>query len=214
MITSAMIKEVRATSGAGMLNCKKALEETNGDIEKAVELLREKGMSAASKKSSRIAAEGIVDSYIHLGGKIGVLVEVNCETDFVAKTDDFKSFVKDIAMHIAAINPQYVSKEDVPKEIIEKEKSILKAQALNEGKPENIVDKMVEGRINKFYKEICLLEQSFVKDADKTVEDIVKEQIVKIGENVQVRRFTRYQMGEGIEKKSEDFAEEVQKQMG
>lgn len=214
MITSAMIKELRVASGAGMLNCKKALEETNGDIEKAVELLREKGMSAASKKSSRIAAEGIVDSYIHLGGKIGVLVEVNCETDFVAKTDDFKSFVKDIAMHIAAINPQYVSKEDIPKEIVEKEKSILKAQALNEGKPENIVDKMVEGRINKFYKEICLLEQPFVKDGDKTVEDIVKEQIVKIGENVQVRRFTRYQMGEGIEKKSEDFAEEVQKQMG
>ena len=214
MITSAMIKELRVTTGAGMLNCKKALEETNGDIEKAIELLREKGMSAASKKSGRIAGEGIVDSYIHLGGKIGVLVEVNCETDFVAKTADFKSFVRDVAMHIAAINPQYVSKEDIPEKVVEKEKSILKAQALNEGKPENIVEKMVEGRINKFYKEICLLEQPFVKDGDKSVEDIVKEQIVKIGENVKIRRFVRYQMGEGIEKKSENFAEEVQKQMG
>jgi elongation factor Ts len=214
MITSAMIKELRVTTGAGMLDCKKALEETNGDIEKAIELLREKGLSAASKKSGRIAGEGIVDSYIHLGGKIGVLVEVNCETDFVAKTDAFKSFVKDIAMHIAAINPQYVSKEDVPEDIIEKEKSILKSQALNEGKPEKIVDKMVEGRIKKFYKEICLLEQPFVKDTDKSVEDVVKEQISKIGENVKIRRFIRYQMGEGIEKKSENFAEEVKKQMG
>ncbi len=214
MITSAMIKELRATTGAGMLDCKKALEKTEGNIEKAVEFLREKGLSGASKKSGRIAAEGVVASYIHLGGKIGVLVEVNCETDFVAKTDEFKDFVKDIAMHIAAINPQFVSKEDIPEEIVEKEKSILKAQALNEGKPEKIVDKMVEGRINKFYKEICLLEQAFVKDQDKTVGDIIKEQIAKIGENVKVRRFTRYQMGEGIEKKSENFAEEVQKQMG
>ncbi|HHT50407.1 MAG TPA: translation elongation factor Ts [Eubacteriaceae bacterium] len=214
MITSAMIKELRATTGAGMLDCKKALEKTEGNIEKAIEFLREKGLSVASKKSGRIAAEGIVSSYIHLGGKIGVLVEVNCETDFVAKTDGFKDFVKDIAMHIAALNPQYVSKEDVPEEVVEKEKSILRAQALNEGKPEKIVDKMVEGRINKFYKEICLLEQPFVKDQDKTVEDILKEQIAKIGENVKIRRFTRYQMGEGIEKKSENFAEEVQKQMG
>ncbi len=209
-----MIKELRATTGAGMLDCKKALEKTEGNIEKAIEFLREKGLSVASKKSGRIAAEGIVSSYIHLGGKIGVLVEVNCETDFVAKTDGFKDFVKDIAMHIAALNPQYVSKEDVPEEVVEKEKSILRAQALNEGKPEKIVDKMVEGRINKFYKEICLLEQPFVKDQDKTVEDILKEQIAKIGENVKIRRFTRYQMGEGIEKKSENFAEEVQKQMG
>ena len=168
MITSAMIKELRATTGAGMLDCKKALEKTEGNIEKAIEFLREKGLSVASKKSGRIAAEGIVSSYIHLGGKIGVLVEVNCETDFVAKTDGFKDFVKDIAMHIAALNPQYVSKEDVPEEVVEKEKSILRAQALNEGKPEKIVDKMVEGRINKFYKEICLLEQPFVKDQDKT----------------------------------------------
>lgn len=214
MITSALIKELREKTGAGMLNCKKALEETNGDIEKAIELLREKGLSAAAKKSDRIAAEGIVDSYIHLGGRIGVLVEVNCETDFVGKNKDFKSFVRDIAMHIAAANPLYISKEEVPEKVIEKEKSILKAQALNEGKPENIVEKMVEGRIKKYYQEICLLEQPFIKDPDKTVEDIVKEQISRIGENIRIRRFVRYEMGEGLDKKSEDFVEEVKKQMG
>lgn len=214
MITSALIKELREKTGAGMLNCKKALEETNGDIEKAIELLREKGLSAAAKKSDRIAAEGIVDSYIHLGGRIGVLVEVNCETDFVGKNEDFKSFVRDIAMHIAAANPLYISKEEVPEKVIEKEKSILKAQALNEGKPENIVEKMVEGRIKKYYQEICLLEQPFIKDPDKTVEDIVKEQISRIGENIRIRRFVRYEMGEGLDKKSEDFVEEVKKQMG
>lgn len=213
MITSALIKELREKTGAGILNCKKALEETNGGIEKAIELLREKGLSAAAKKSDRIAAEGIVDSYIHLGGRIGVLVEVNCETDFVAKNEDFKSFVRDIAMHIAAANPLYVSKEEVPKERIEKERSILKAQALNEGKPQHIVEKMVEGRMKKYYQEICLLEQPFVKDPDKTVNDIVKEQIARIGENIKIRRFARYEMGEGLEKKSEDFAEEVKKQM-
>ena len=214
MITSALIKELREKTGAGMLNCKKALEETNGDIEKAIELLREKGLSAAAKKSDRIAAEGIVDSYIHLGGRIGVLVEVNCETDFVGKNEDFKSFVRDIAMHIAAANPLYISKEEVPEKVIEKEKSILKAQALNEGKPENIVEKMVEGRIKKYYQEICLLEQPFIKDPDKTVEEIVKEQISRIGENIRIRRFVRYEMGEGLDKKSEDFVEEVKKQMG
>ncbi len=214
MITSALIKELREKTGAGMLNCKKALEETNGDIEKAIELLREKGLSAAAKKSDRIAAEGIVDSYIHLGGRIGVLVEVNCETDFVGKNEDFKSFVRDIAMHIAAANPLYISKEEVPEKVIEKEKAILKAQALNEGKSENIVEKMVEGRIKKYYQEICLLEQPFIKDPDKTVEDIVKEQISRIGENIRIRRFVRYEMGEGLDKKSEDFVEEVKKQMG
>ena len=184
MITSAMIKELRETTGAGVLDCKKALQETEGNIEKAVELLREKGLAAAAKKSGRIAAEGIVESYIHLGGKIGVLVEVNCETDFVAKNDDFKSFVRDIAMHIAASNPLYISKEDVPKEVIDQERSILKAQALNEGKPEKVVEKMVEGRLKKFYQEICLLEQAFVKDPDKTVDQMVKEKISIIGENI------------------------------
>ncbi|MCR1898120.1 translation elongation factor Ts [Irregularibacter muris] len=213
MVTSAMIKELRETTGAGMLNCKKALEETNGNMEKAIELLREKGLSAAAKKSGRIAAEGIVESYIHLGGKIGVLVEVNCETDFVAKNEDFKAFVRDIAMHIAAANPLYLEAEEVPQEMIEKEKSILKAQALNEGKPEHIVDKMIEGRMKKYFKEICLLEQPFVKDPDKVVGDMVKEQISKIGENVKIRRFTRYQMGEGLEKREENFADEVKRQM-
>lgn len=213
MITSAMVKELREKTGAGMLNCKKALEKTEGNVEKAIELLREKGLSAAAQKSDRIAAEGIVESYIHLGGKIGVLVEVNCETDFVAKNKDFKSFVRNIAMHIAAVNPLYLSSEEVPEDVVEKEKTILKAQALNEGKPEHIVEKMVEGRIKKYYKEICLLEQPFIKDPDKTIKDILKEQISKIGENIKIRRFVRYEMGEGLEKKSEDFTEEVKKQM-
>lgn len=213
MITSAMVKELREKTGAGMLNCKKALEKTEGNVEKAIELLREKGLSAAAQKSDRIAAEGIVESYIHLGGKIGVLVEVNCETDFVAKNKDFKSFVRNIAMHIAAVNPLYLSSEEVPEGVVEKEKTILKAQALNEGKPEHIVEKMVEGRIKKYYKEICLLEQPFIKDPDKTIKDILKEQISKIGENIKIRRFVRYEMGEGLEKKSEDFTEEVKKQM-
>lgn len=208
-VTAAMVKELREKSGAGMMDCKKALVETNGDIEKAMEYLREKGLAAAQKKSSRIAAEGIVESYIHLGGKIGVLVEVNCETDFVAKTDEFKQLVRDIAMQIAASNPSYIRVEEVNPEEIAKEKEILKAQALNEGKPEQVVDKMVEGRIKKYYQEICLLEQDFVKDPSKTVNQMITEAISEIGENIQVRRFTRYQMGEGLEKRVEDFASEV-----
>ena len=208
-----LVKELRAKSGAGMMDCKKALVETDGNIEEAMVLLREKGLAATNKKSGRIAAEGIVESYIHMGGKIGVLVEVNCETDFVAKNEGFKSFVKDVAMHIAASNPLYVTKEEVPAEEIEKEKEILRVQALNEGKPEKIIEKMVEGRISKFYKEICLLEQPFVKNPDMTIEDLVKEQIMTIGENVKIRRFARFQMGEGLEKKEENFAEEVAKQI-
>ncbi|WP_338000871.1 translation elongation factor Ts [Acetobacterium fimetarium] len=208
-----LVKELRAKSGAGMMDCKKALVETDGNIEEAMVLLREKGLAATNKKSGRIAAEGIVESYIHMGGKIGVLVEVNCETDFVAKNEGFKSFVKDVAMHIAASNPLYVTKEEVPAEEIEKEKEILRVQALNEGKPEKIIEKMVEGRISKFYKEICLLEQPFVKNPDMTIEDLVKEQIMSIGENVKIRRFARFQMGEGLEKKEENFAEEVAKQI-
>jgi elongation factor Ts len=214
MATAQQVKELREKTGAGMMDCKKALVQCNDDMEKAIEYLREKGLASASKKAGRIAAEGIVESYIHLGGKIGVLVEVNCETDFVAKNEDFRAFVKDIAMHIAASNPLYLNEEDVPAEIIEKEKSILKAQALNEGKPEKIVDKMVEGRIKKFYSEICLLDQPFVKDPDKTIQKLVNEQISTIGENVKIRRFARFQMGEGLEKKEENFAEEVAKQMG
>lgn len=213
MASAQQVKELREKTGAGMMDCKKALVECNDNMEKAMEFLREKGLASASKKSGRIAAEGVVESYIHMGGKIGVLLEVNCETDFVAKNVDFRNFVKDVAMHIAATNPLYLSQEDVPAEEVEKEKSILKAQALNEGKPEKIIDKMVEGRIKKFYEEICLLEQHFVKDPDKTISQLVNEQITTIGENVKIRRFTRYQMGEGLEKKQENFAEEVANQM-
>ncbi|NLU36227.1 MAG: translation elongation factor Ts [Clostridiales bacterium] len=213
MISASMVKELRQMTGAGMMDCKRALQETNGDMDKAVELLREKGLAAAAKKAGRIAAEGIVDSYIHMGGKIGVLVEVNCETDFVAKTDEFKAFVRDIAMHIAAANPQYLSKEDVPEDVIAKEKEILKAQALNEGKPEKIAEKIVEGRIEKYFKEVCLLEQPFVKDPDKSIQDYVNEQIATIGEKISIRRFVRYQMGEGLEKRQDNFAEEVMSQM-
>ncbi|WP_303867457.1 translation elongation factor Ts [Acetobacterium wieringae] len=208
-----LVKELRAKSGAGMMDCKKALVETDGNIEDAMVYLREKGLAATNKKAGRVAAEGIVEAYIHMGGKIGVLVEINCETDFVAKNEGFKNFVKDVAMHIAAANPLYVTKEEVPVEEIEKEKEILRAQALNEGKPEKIVDKMVEGRVSKYYKEICLLEQPFVKNPDLTIEDLVKEQIMTIGENVKIRRFARFQMGEGLEKKEENFAEEVAKQL-
>ena len=196
-ISASMIKELRERTSAGLNDCKKALTETNGDMEKAADYLREKGLAAAAKKAGRIASEGIVEAYIHGGGRIGVLVEVNCETDFVARNDVFHSFVKDVAMHIAATNPLYVSKEDVPAEDIEKEKAVLRAQALNEGKPEKIVDKMVEGRISKFYENYCLLEQPFVKDPEKTVGDILNGLIATIGEKITVRRFVRYEKGEG-----------------
>jgi elongation factor Ts len=214
MISANDVKNLRERTGAGMMDCKNALSEANGDVEKAIEILREKGLAAAVKKSGRIAAEGIVESYIHMGGRIGVLLEVNCETDFVAKTPEFKAFVHDIAMHIAAANPTYVSEDQVSEEDIEKEKSILRVQALNEGKPEKIVEKMVEGRIQKFKKEICLLEQPFVKDPDKTIKDIVTEQVARIGENISVRRFVRYEMGEGLQKRQDDFAAEVAQQAG
>lgn len=209
-----LVKELREKTGCGMMDCKNALVEANDNIDKAIEILREKGLAKTAKKSGRIAAEGVVQSYIHMGGKIGVLVEVNCETDFVAKTDGFLKFAKDVAMHIAASNPKYVSREEVPAEEVEHEKEILKVQALNEGKPEKIVNKMVEGRLNKFYEEICLLDQPFVKNPDITIGDFVKEEIMAIGENVKIRRFARFQMGEGLEKKEENFAEEVAKQMG
>ncbi|WP_278308208.1 translation elongation factor Ts [Carboxydocella sp. ULO1] len=213
MISAQAVKELRERTGAGMMDCKKALQETNGDMEKAVEYLREKGLAAAAKKAGRIAAEGIVTSYIHAGGRVGVLVEINCETDFVAKTEEFQQLGKDIAMQIAASKPQYVRREEVPADVIEKEKQILRAQALNEGKPENIVEKMVEGRIEKFYKEVCLLEQPFVKNPDITIEQLIKEKIAKIGENINVRRFVRYEMGEGLEKRQDDFAAEVMKEL-
>lgn len=208
-ITAALVKELRERTGAGMMDCKKALSATDGDLEKAIDFLREKGLAAAAKKAGRVAAEGLVEAYIHGGGRIGVLVEVNCETDFVAKTDAFKELVKDIAMHIAATNPSYLKREEVPTAELEHEQAVLAEQARNEGKPEKIIEKMVAGRIEKYYKEVCLMEQPFVKDPDKTISDLITESIAKIGENISIRRFTRYQMGEGIEKKEENFAEEV-----
>lgn len=214
MISAAMVKELRERTGAGMMDCKKALTETDGDLEKAIDYLREKGLAAAAKKAGRIAAEGLVESYIHGGGRIGVLVEVNCETDFVAKTDEFRELCRDIAMQVAASKPEYVSREEIPAESIAREKEVLRAQALNEGKPEKIVDKMVEGRIEKYFKEVCLLEQPFIKDTDITVKDLVTEKVAKIGENISVRRFARFQVGEGIEKKSCDLAAEVQAMTG
>ena len=210
------VMTLREMSGAGMMDCKKALLECEGNMERAMDYLREKSLAASAKKAARIAAEGIVDSYVHMGGKIGVLVEVNCETDFVAKTDDFKTLVHDSAMHLAAAKPTCVSKEEVNQEDIEKEKEILRAQAMNEPKPkpEHIIEKMVEGRIEKYYKEVCLLEQPFVKDPDKTVGQLINESVAKIGEKISVRRFVRYEMGEGLQKREDNFAEEVMSQMG
>ncbi len=213
-ITASMVKELREKTGAGMMDCKKALTESNGDMEKASEVLREKGLAAAAKKSGRIAAEGVVESYIHAGGKIGVLLEINCETDFVAKTDEFKAFVRDVAMHIAATNPSSVRREEMDPAEVEKEKEFLTNQALQEGKPANIVEKMIVGRIDKFYKERVLLEQSFVKNPDVTIQDLVNENIAKIGENISIRRFARFELGEGIEKRVDNFAEEVAKATG
>ena len=211
-VTASMVKELRETTGAGMMDCKKALVEMNGNIEEAVKYLREKGIAKAAKKMDRIASEGIISSYIH-GGRIGVIVEINSETDFVAKNADFQEFGKDIAMQVAAANPLYVRIEEVPAEAIEKEREILRNQALNEGKPAQIVDKMVEGRIQKYYKEVCLLEQPFIKDPDKTIDQLLKEKIAVIGENLSIRRFSRFEVGEGLEKKQENFAEEVAKQL-
>lgn len=212
-ITAQMIKELREITSAGMMDCKKALAETDGDMEKAIDYLREKGLASAAKKSSRIAAEGLVESYIH-GGRIGVLIEVNSETDFVAKNEEFKAFVRDMAMQVAAANPKYVTREEVPAEDVEHEKTVLKEQALNEGKPEHIVEKMVVGRLEKFYEEIVLLDQPFIKDSDLKVKDVLTNLVAKIGENIKIRRFVRYEVGEGLEKREEDFAEEVAKQMG
>lgn len=208
-VSAQMVKELREKTGAGLMDCKKALAETGGNFDKATNYLREKGLAAAAKKSSRIAAEGIVDSYIHVGGRVGVLVEVNCETDFVAKTDDFKEFVHGVALQVAALKPQWVSKTDVPDDIIERERSILRTQALNEGKPPQIVEKMIDGRLEKFFKEVCLLEQPFVKDQETTLSKLLVDKIAKIGENISIRRFVRFEMGEGLEKKKDDFASEV-----
>ena len=213
-VTAQSVKELRERTGAGMMDCKKALVEVNGDMEKAVDYLREKGLAAAAKKAGRVASEGLIESYIHGGGRIGVLLELNCETDFVAKTDNFKALARDIAMQIAAANPLYVRREEVPEEVIKHEREILRAQALNEGKPANIAEKMIDGRIEKYYKENCLLEQAFIKDTEKNVGQLITEAIAKIGENISMRRFVRYQLGEGIEKKVSDFAAEVKAAAG
>ncbi len=194
-ITTQMIKELREKTGAGIVDCKKALQEAGGDIEKAVEILRKKGAAKAAKKAERATAEGIVVSYIHAGGKVGALVELNCETDFVARTEDFKNLGHEIAMQVAAMAPEYVSREDVPAEIVEKEKEVLKEQALAEGKPEHIVEKIVEGRLSKFFSEKCLLEQPWIKDDSKTIKDLLTDYITKLGENIKVKRFCRFEVG-------------------
>ena len=212
MVTAEQVKELREMTGAGVMDCKKVLVETDGNMDKAVELLRERGIAKAAKKASRIAAEGLVEAYIH-SGRYGALVEVNSETDFVSKNEEFRTFVRDVAMHIVASNPKYVSRDEVPADVVESEKEILKAQALNEGKPAAIVDKMVEGRINKFFEEVCLLDQPFVKDQDKTVQEVLNEKIAVIGENIVIRRFVRFERGEGLQKKEENFADEVMKQI-
>jgi len=195
-ISAAMVKQLREKTGAGMMDCKNALSEVEGDIEKAIELLRKKGLATAQKRAGRTLSEGMIQSYIHMTGKLGVLVEVNCETDFVAKNDDFQEFTKNIAMHIAATNPLGITPEDISQEIIEKEKEIYRAQALDMGKPENVIDKIVEGKLNKFYQENCLLNQPYVRDADISIADLLNELIAKIGENISIKRFVRYQIGE------------------
>jgi elongation factor Ts len=213
-ITAQMVKQLRESTGAGMLDCKKALTETNGNLEAAVDFLRKKGLAAAAKKAGRVTAEGAVGSYIHAGGKIGVLVEVNCETDFVARTEQFQELVRDIAMHIAAADPRAVRREEVTEADLERERAIFRDQALASGKPANIVDKIVDGKMEKYFSEFVLLEQPFVKNPDLTVGQLVSETVAKIGENVQVRRFTRFKLGEGIEKRQDDFAAEVLAQAG
>jgi len=213
-ISANAVKELREKTGAGMMDCKKALAEAGGDFAKAEDVLRKKGLSAAAKKSGRIASEGAVASYIHMGGKIGVLVEVNCETDFVARTEGFQALVKDIAMQIAAAAPLYVRREDVPPEVVSKEMEIARHQAREQKKPEAIADKIAAGKVEKYYEEAVLLDQKFVKDDKKKVKDVVTEAVAKIGENIQVRRFARFVLGEGLEKKQENLAAEVAKAAG
>ncbi|HKZ46445.1 MAG TPA: translation elongation factor Ts [Thermodesulfobacteriota bacterium] len=197
-ISASLVRDLREKTGAGIMDCKKALAETKLNFEAAVTYLREKGLASAAKRADKATSEGAVGSYIHAGGKVGVIVEVNCETDFVAKTDEFQFFVKDIAMHIAALNPLYVRREDVPQDVIDKEISIYKTQALESGKPEKVVEKMVDGKVEKFFQEICLLEQSFVKDPDRTVKELLTATIAKLGENISIKRFARFKVGEGI----------------
>lgn len=212
-ITASAVKSLREKTGAGMMECKNALTEAGGNEEQAIEILRKRGLASAKKKEGRIAAEGAVGAYIHMGGKVGVLVEVNCETDFVARGEEFQQLVKDVAMHIAAAEPRYVSREEVPAEILDKEREIARSQARNDpknaNKPDQVIDKIIEGRLNKFYEEAVLLDQPFVKDPAKTVGELVTEKVSKTGEKVSIRRFTRYKMGEGLEKRADDFGSEV-----
>jgi len=206
-IDAKAVKALREKTGAGMMDCKRALQEAGGDEEKAVIILREKGLAAASRRAGREATEGIIDSYIHLGGKIGVLVEVNCETDFVARNDEFREFVRNICLQVAASNPRYVSKDDVPPSEVDKEREILRGQALREGKPEKVIDRIVEGRIGKYYQENCLLEQPYVREPEQTVSDLLSDLIARIGENIVIRRFTRFAVGEEIATGKTDVAE-------
>lgn len=214
MSIAANIKTLRARSGAGILDCKKALTENDGDLESAMDWLRTKGIASAAKKASRIASEGLVGSYIHANGKIGVLIEINCETDFVALNDGFQALVRDVSMHIAAAAPEYVSRDEVPEDVVSKERAVQMARTMEEGKPEAIAAKIVDGRMNKWFQDICLLEQKYVKADDKTVEDVIKDSIATIGENIKIRRFSRFVLGEGLEKRSDDFAAEVAAQAG
>jgi len=213
-ISAKAVKELRDKTGLGMMDCKKALLETDGKMEEAVVWLRKKGLAKSSKLASRIAAEGTVTSYIHAGGKIGVLLELNCETDFTARNDSFQELAKDICMQIAAANPPYLSKEAIPEDVLNREREIGRDQLTGSGKPENIIDKIIEGKLNKFCKENCLLDQTFIKNNDKSVQDVINEIVGRIGEKISVRRFARYALGEGLEKRQDDFAAEVAKQAG
>jgi elongation factor Ts len=210
-ISAQLVKELREKTGSGMMDCKKALIETKGDLAQAEEWLRKKGLAKAGAKAGRVAAEGAVGSYIHMGGKIGVLLEVNCETDFVARTDAFQALVKDVAMHIAALNPKWLKREEVPADLVAKEKEIYKTQVKESGKPEKAWDKIVEGKLEKFYSEFCLVDQAFAKDQTKPVKQVVDEAIAKTGENIQLRRFARFQLGEGLVKKTDDLVAEIAK---
>jgi elongation factor Ts len=213
-VTASMIKDLRERTGAGMSDCKKALTEVGGDMDKAIDYLRAKGLAKAAKKAGREATEGAIVSYIHGGGRIGVLLEVNCETDFVARNEDFQGFTRDVAMQVAAMNPQFVRKDEVAADVVSREREVLLAKAKETGKPEPVIQKMVDGQISKWMKEICLLDQPFVKDPDKTIDQLQQELIAKIGENIKIRRFVRFELGEGLEKKKDDFAAEVAKQAG
>ncbi len=201
-ISIELVKDLRQRTGAGIVDCKVALKESGGNIEAAIDYLRKKGLATAAKKAGRIASDGLVVSYIHAGGKMGVLVEINCETDFVAKTGDFQDFAKNIAMHIAAANPQYLRREEVPSEVLEKEREIYRTQAIDSGKPSKVIDKIVEGKLERFFSETCLLEQTYIRDSDRTVKDVLDEMIAKFGENITIRRFARFQLGEGLASKS------------